>query len=423
MSRALTLARQDSPVLVIGANLIAAGLGVLAVPVIARALGPSGRGETAAGNTLVYLLAVVLAIGLPLEIARLAARGKTAEALRSARVIALVGFVPATGFAAIAYWTIFSDFEPTARLACAAGVALCPLSVSWMVDSSVLIAQKRFRALFVQRVSNAATFLAAVVFLWITGTATTATVMLASIASSAVMCVLGLMFTWTSPRGPHMEFGTILPPSLRMAGGNVADAALNRLDQVLIVPLLGVHDAGLYSIGLAFGVVPLAIGQALGGAYFADMANAEGDARAELKAEAGRVGLAVAAVTTPLLILTAIVLVPIAFGREFEAAVVPTVIYLVGGAAMLASVPCSVTLVAEGRGHVITAAQTLGLATNVVLLLLMSGPFGLVGASIAAAIAFGVVLVVFLTRLRVPFESLVPRPRDVVTGFRRLARA
>jgi O-antigen/teichoic acid export membrane protein len=412
--------RKDSAVQLVAANLVAAGLAVLSAPIIARSLGPDGRGETAAALTLTFLAATVLAVGLPLEVSRLAARGSAAPALRTVRLLMFGAFVPAGVLAAGAYWTIFASFDSGSRAMATASIVLSPLTISWMCDASVLSGRQRFRALFVMRVTYPATFLVSVAALWISGHASAATVIGSSIGTSAVTAVLGWALTGASLRGPRLPVMEVVRPALRVSGGTIADAALSRLDQVLIVPLMGAYDAGLYSVATAFGIAPLAVGQALGAAYFRDIAKAEGPDRQVLKAEAARAGLAVAALLTPPLMIAAYVLVPVIFGHEFDDSALPAAIYLLGGAAWLASVPCMMALVADQRGHAVTVAQLAGLAVNIALLVGFSQFYGVTSAAIAAAAGFTTVIAIYLWMLRLPIRQIVPRRSDAVAGFRRL---
>lgn len=167
---------------------------------------------------------------------------------------------------------------------------------------------------------------------------------------------------------------------------------------------------------------PFAIGQALGAAFFPRVAQSSGAKRTGIKTSATRSALALALMVFPLGALVSYLLIPIVFGAEFGPAVSVSIIALVGTMAMMAAYVCSMVLAAEGQGIKMTIAQIASLAISVALLFVLGPLLGAVGAAIAAACGYIVLLVCLMISLRIGFLTLIPRSRDFASSLRYLVK-
>ena len=75
----------NSPMTMLGSRLSVAALGLISAPLIAQALGPSGRGETASALATMYLVPILLALGMPFEVRRRVLADGGMGAVRTAR--------------------------------------------------------------------------------------------------------------------------------------------------------------------------------------------------------------------------------------------------------------------------------------------------------------------------------------------------
>ena len=57
-------------------------------------------------------------------------------------------FVLSAALSAAAALTVFEAFDPLARLVASAGIALAPLAATWALDVGLLVAHRRYRAVF-----------------------------------------------------------------------------------------------------------------------------------------------------------------------------------------------------------------------------------------------------------------------------------
>lgn len=400
----------------------ASALMLVSAPIVARALGPDGRGETAAALALFLIVPVVLGLGIPLEVRRQAATSDGHAVIRTARRTVAYSAVIAIGIAALANFTIFSEFGPSGRLVATIGVALAPLSTSWSMDVSVLVAHRRYRGVLLMQLLQPAVYVALIVVFWVIGVANVATVLIASIAGTGATFAAGLLLVRVPFQGARVDTKPLVRGGIKFFGSAIAEVASVRADQVVALPLIGAYQAGLYSVAATIGSVPLAIGHALGASYFAPIANSHGQNRFRLQGEAIRAAAAAAAIGIPVVAVLAWMTIPIVFGRDFAPSINATMIVLLGSAAMLVAYVASMALAAQGRGVNMTIAQIAALVCAIASLFILGPPLGAVGAAFASTLGYVVLLALLLLSLRIPARLLVPSPKDFVKSIKRLIR-
>lgn len=412
----------ESPSLLILGRTAAAALSLATAPIVARAIGPDGRGETAAAIALFVIVPVILAMGLPLEVRRQSATSDGHVILRTARRIVALSVVVAIPLAVLSWYTIFSGFEVDARIAAGVGLLLAPLSSSWALDVGLLVAHRRYRAVFAMQVAQPLVYFVLVAGGWIFGVASVASVLICNVIGSVATFVLGAALARVPWVGETTSFARSMKAGLHYFGSAIAEAASSKLDQVIALPLVGAFQAGIYSVAATVASVPLAIGQALGASYFTSVAQSKGDARKHVQAEATRGGLAAGVLVYPIGVILAVAFIPVVFGSEFSGAVPVAVIALVGSSAMIASFVVSMALAADSKGIRMTIAQTLSLLVGIGGLIILGPWLGAVGAAIASAASYVALYAVLALALRIPASQLLPRWRDFSGVVRRLAR-
>lgn len=416
-------AKRNSPSLLVVGRLLATALALISAPIVARAIGPEGRGETAAAIALFYIVPIVLALGVPLEVRRIAATTDGKSALRSARLYCAASFLLSSAIGLILFFTLFLEFSSTARYVATLGIILSPLTMSWMCDNSVLVAHRQYRGVFLLQVSSPALYVVLVCGIWISGTATTGLVLLAHITGNIATFVIALFLTKTSVRGSCHRFRPLMAGSIRFAGSSIAEAASSRADQILILPLAGAFQAGIYSVAATVSAVPIAFGQALGAAYFPTVAQTPIQDRGSVRAEAVRSALSIMIMCVPIVLVGAAIGIPIVFGNEFAPAIAVTWISIPAAGVLLVAYVTSMVLAAEGRGLVMTTAQFGSLAIGIASLLLLAPTYGATGAAAATGISNVVLLGWLLYASRVSFGRIIPRPRDFLRSLQVLRRS
>lgn len=415
---------RESPSALIVGRLLATSLSLISAPIVSRAIGPEGRGETAAALALFLIVPVVISIGMPMEVRRLAAITETDAALRSARLVTALLTLAAVVLAIACYFSLFESFDQVARIAATVGVALSTIPASWALDVSVLIAQERFGAVALLQVIQPATYVIMIVALWMLDVATVATVLVAFTVGNVANFVAGLVLTRSPLRGEVFQCRLLLTRSLEFYAGSVAQIASTRLDQVLALPLIGAQQAGFYSVAVTVGSAPpLVLGHALAGSVFRGIARANDDERKRLETTAIRSAIALAMMCCPILAIAAYPLVPFIFGADFEDALPATFIAIAAGGAQLVCFVASSAATARGRGKLLTWAQVGGLAAGILALVPLGHIAGALGASIASAIGFTVTLLILALSLGVRLTDLAPRPADFPGSVKLLWRS
>jgi O-antigen/teichoic acid export membrane protein len=282
----------------------------------------------------------------------------------------------------------------TAHVVTIVGLALSPLMVSWMCDSGVLLAEERYRGMALLRVSQPLVYVVLVLVLALTGHLSVASTLLAMVIGTAVTALLGWVLNPQGIRGPRMPLGELLTGSRRFAGNFAAEAATNRLDQAVALPMIGAGPSGLYAVAVTIASAPIALAHALGASYFNSVGVAEGEERRRLKASALRGGLAFGAVVSAVLAALTPPLVPLVFGSEFAAAVPATLVALTGTAFLMAGFVVSMCLAADNQGWRMTVAQVASLVVGLLLLVFLGPALGAVGAALASSLAYLVLYLV-----------------------------
>ncbi|PPG43388.1 lipopolysaccharide biosynthesis protein [Pseudoclavibacter sp. RFBA6] len=423
LKKIVHLFTDDSPSLLAFSRILASGLALISAPIVARAIGPAGRGETAAAIALFHIVPVVLAFGVPLVVRRRSATTDGKQAIATARLIAIIGFVPAAAAALLVSNLLLRDFDPVSRAVATVGIAAAPMVMSWMCDIGVLIAHARYRAVFAMQIIQPVAYLTLILTVSLLGIASTATVLACYLSGLLATFVTGIVLVRGDWSGALKRLPGVTREGTKFAGAALAETASNRLDQAIALPLLGASQAGLYAVATTIVTIPLALGQALGAAYFTPIARAEaGDARRGLQQQAARSAFAIAPLAFIAMCIAAPLIVPLLFGSEFAGAVPVVWIASTGGIAMTSGYVLSMALAADGRGVRMTIAQTVGLALGLAALFALGPILGALGAAIASSLGYLLMLVMLATGLRSPVSSLIPRVADAREAIRRLTK-
>jgi O-antigen/teichoic acid export membrane protein len=376
-------------------------LGFLTGPILARALGPSGRGAVA--SVLVYsgLVATVLGLGVSTAVIHALRNGRQSE---REIVGALVRFASALmPFSLIAAVLVASFVLPPLGRAEPLGfafVAFAPLAVLGLCLISVLLARGELEKIAqIRAVSGVLTALA-VIGLALGGALSTTSFLLLLLISG--VGVLG--FTVALVRVPPSRRGSLAPLlrfGMRAYPGSLANVANFQLDQALIAPFLGTTQLGYYAISVTLSSLPLSLSGAIGSRiYGAVGVDPAGNIDLQRTARVLRLSVAAAAIVAAGLAAAAPIGLPLLYGSAFEASIVPLLLLLPGMVAASAGSVAEAALVLLGRPGTNSRAEAVALLTTVVGLLAFLGPLGIVGAALTTSAAYGLRAAIQLRALR-----------------------
>lgn len=386
--------------------------------VITRALGPTGRGD--------YFVIVTVAIAaqslghLSLEQAGISffSRGVAAPVTLGTTVTA-VGLVSGVVAAAAAFGIVLlvgSEAMPVSNYIYLV-IALFGVPTGIMVigAGSQLLLRGEVPTVNAGKLSAAAVqcvgliafglagrlTVAAVVVLWVVGTAFPLTVYLARLRPhlSQVDVNLGRRVAATGAKY-HAGMASLF--------------LLWRVDVFILNGLATPHEVGLYSLAVTLVELTYFMTEAVSQAVISGQAGATMGDAAAFTARVGRSNFLFAALLLAGTVLASPIAIPIVFGGEFWGSVMPLVVLAPGVTGIAVARALLPYLVRLERPLAVSAVAFAALAVNVALNLALIPEMGIVGASLASSIAYGVLalafVVWFLRSSSLPIRELWPRP-------------
>jgi O-antigen/teichoic acid export membrane protein len=369
------------------ANVLAAASGFITGPLLARALGASGRGDLAAVLVPLSLVPVVLCLGIPAYAYRTLPAGRTVEEVIGSLglPLVLIGVVAAAMSVPVA--DALAGGRQTVRTFLIIGFATTPLVLLNMLLSSSLSALERWRGVVAMTAIPFAVPFVGIVALYVAGDLTVGTAAAVTIAGSVLTVVPGTPLLLRAVRRPTfhrslarngVDFG------LKSWLGGMAALANVRLDQVLMITVVPPRELGLYAVattisgasGLATGALspPLMSRIASGHRY--------------LMPKAVRMALVVTVALNLMLAIVTPILLSVLFGPQFVGALTMTLILLAANVSFAGASVLSTALQADGAPLIPSIGEGLALVITVVGLLTLLGPLGGVGAALVSLAAY-----------------------------------
>ena len=373
------------------ARLALGGAGSLAVgfvtgPILARTLGPSGRGLLAAVAVPLGVAPIVLQIGTGAFALREAARGT-----RPSVVIGSVGApLMAVGALSIVFAgplaALFAGHHHTVETYLRLGFILMPAVLITNLLLPVISGLARWRALaWLQSIDKLA-YLAAVVALVAAGALDLDTAALLTVVVGPAVAIPAVAAVWRYGR-PRIEQSFVqrgFRYGLAAWPGTLASLANVRLDQVLMIRLVASRQLGLYVVAVTIAQLS---GLLVGPIETVLMPRiAEGDH--VLLARLVRSGLAMVFVISLLLAGAAPILIRIAFGGSFVDSIPLVWVLLIAGIPLAATNMLSHGLTATGHPGTTSLGELVSLGLTVPGLLLLLPPLGAMGAAITSVVAY-----------------------------------
>lgn len=359
---------------------------LVTAPILARALDVNGRGDLAAATAPFMLAVAIGTLGLPDAVTNVLARRSY---FRRVTWQGLVASLLGTGMLSV---VIVWFASPVLTQGGSSGLGILMTVATLATIPGLVVALLRGAAaglhmwgvVATERILNGSLRILGIVGFAIAGqltlfNATLVTVLGPVLAGFAYLRLIGA--TPTEPReSPPTSARRAFAYGTKAWLGSVAGILLMRIDQLLILPLGGAAQLGLYAVAVNVSEVPLIINSATREVMFSSDAAQRDNARA---------GLAARATFIACLLCAIVVLAPIGwwlplvFGVEFSGAIP---IALLAAFAVVAGVPGSIagsTLSARGRPELRSYSILVACVLNVVLLFVLVPPLGGIGAALA----------------------------------------
>jgi O-antigen/teichoic acid export membrane protein len=406
-------------------------LGFVTGILVARLLGPQGRGELAAIQTWSALIATLGMLGMPEAVVYFAARepARAGTYTASAVTLALLGSAPLLLAAYVAMPLLLAS-QSAYTVGAARWYMLIVLAhIAGGIPHTTLRAIGEFRAWNAVRFVPVAVWMATLALAsWLKLFAAPAVAMLNLALHSVVAVPVVLLFVWpriAPPRVPELHvwramLGYGLPSSL----SGVPQLLNLKLDQMLMAALLPPALLGLYAVAVVWSFALTPFLSAVSVVLFPHLASiADRDAQIRTLLRVTKLGASGAFVMAAALIAVTPLGLPLVFGSDFAPAV-PAAVMLVFAAAVLSfNQVLEEGLRGLGDPTSVMWSELGGLAATVVALLLLLRPLGIMGAALASVCGYTVVAALLVRRARevtgLPLaEIIVPRRREISAGWR-----
>jgi O-antigen/teichoic acid export membrane protein len=404
------------------ANLVAQGVALaclsIASLIVARWGGAAVLGEYALLRVLPWLTGVVASAGLPVATTyRLAGEGDADPRLRPTLTL----LVTAGSLLGMLLWVLgapllgryffsvtpspillFAGITVATQLITVWGKACCQGAADMRGSNMIIIAEE---LLFLPAYGIALLLGTGGITAVITGLVGGGTA--AAAVSMGRLAATGFFRGWRAPS--RRIAGAVVVFGARGQLGNLLWLVNLRLDFIVLGALAGPAALGVYAVASKFAELMRLPATACNYVLYPRFARSE---RAVADAEVRHLlprALALTAATTPLLAVAAVLTLPLLYGDEFRAAVVPACVLLVGLAVEGAAAVASAYLWGVGRPGANSAGMAVGVVVTVTLDLLLIPRYGALGAAVASGAAYlvttGVLVILTHRVMRSPWTA------------------
>ena len=409
------------------------GLNALTGVILARGLGPGGRGEVAVIILWPSLLVTVGSLGVVQAATYQAARAewRLGTLVGSTLMLGLVQSVVFVGVGLILLPLVLHGYDSDVVHTAYVFLLYIPLNLFQLLLMAILNGLHKFAAFNVLRMIGYVTTASLLVVYAVLGTLTVPFAASAYGAASLATAAAGaILLARTRPGRLSLDRALtrkLLSFGVKTHTANMSQYLNERLDQLVISVFLNPVKLGLYVVAVTLGALTTLIGQSA--AYVALPVIARLDPGEDRNAAArffvGMTLVAATAVTLPILAFTPMI-IDVFFGSAFADAADPSRILLL--AAIVISMNAVLTAVVQAVGRPLDAgiAQGAALAGTIGGLAVLLPALGLIGAAVASLLAYGVAAAFLVHRamraLEVPVGKVLIPDRATLVEFRSMAK-
>jgi O-antigen/teichoic acid export membrane protein len=381
------------------------GLAIVTGVLLARTLGPHGRGALAAVQLWPAMLAALGSLGIPESLTYFAARRRTSPGtlICTALGIVAVQSVVLVGIGA-AVLPLLLPSSPGVRIAGFAYLAFIPLNLAILAVASTLNGLQRPRTYQALRLLVVVLNVAAVVGLTVGSVLSVLTMTLAYLAGSVVVLAVAVLTIRAAIAGDPLRFDAAVGRDMLVFGvkshvGSVSSLMNERLDQLVIAVLLSPAQLGLYVVAVTLTSATTLVGSSVALVALPRLAALTPSRAARETRRLVALTLGVSALVTAPLVVLAPWLVGFFFGSAFSGAVPACRVLLLAAVALSLNRALSAMLTGLGRPVDSGVGELLALVCTVVLLATLLPALGLLGAAVASLVAYLVSAIWMGTRM------------------------
>jgi O-antigen/teichoic acid export membrane protein len=386
--------------------------------VIARALGPDGRGVTVALVTVTQLVGFLFASGVAQSLSYfLARRPADGPTLLTTWVLMLI---PLTAVAiAITELLLPTIFATDGEQAIAIGrwfVFTIVLVVGLELNYGLLLGSKDFFVYNVLRFAQPLLAALSLTVLWALDALTVELTMVAATASTALVLTFGLaravVRIGVGPPAPRLGLEGIWY-GVRGQGQTLAANITARLDVAMLPAFVTAANVGLYSVATNISLIVYQLSNTFAGLVLPAAASDPERGPAKVVGSLWA-SLVVAGGVAIALALSGRQLLGLVYGDRFREAVEPLLLLLPGAVLFAGSSILAAGIYAVGRPFTATVPQLLGMVVTVVGLVLFLRVGGITAAAIVSTVSYTTVflftLIAYKRLAALTWRSFLPTP-------------
>lgn len=397
----MTILRRSTSFIVAQVLLLVVGLASSIV--LARVLGPDGRGTIALVTLIVALATTFGAPGLATAFAYLGGKAtyEPGEVVAAAIALAVAfGLTAAALLVLLAEPLLATVLRGMTWLELVITAASVPFAILTGLLLNILVgAGDAARAAWLQLVAGV--FVAGVT---IAAAVTGQGVLGVVVGTTSSAAIVAVWLAWLAARRDGLAIAGVRTVSRaaiafgsRAYVGTIGSQFWARADFLILNYFAGTAAVGQYATATSLAERVWLLDTAVGQVTLGEVIRADPDASARLVAKTSRNVVFAGGLASIALALVSPWLVPILFGEDFAPAVVPLLLLLPGVLAIGASRPISAYFYGQlGRPQVTSAVSLITAAVGVVAYLILVPPFGAAGAALGSTIAYLVPIVIFL---------------------------
>jgi O-antigen/teichoic acid export membrane protein len=387
--------------LTLAAQVVGLGTSFLVSVLVARTLGPQGKGMLAVIMQVPALLLVALDLGITTANVYFVSRGETKAGTAAANSAVMAVLFGALG-APIIYLLLTGPFAVAPgipALAVAFAIVILPtgLFASWM--NGVAAGVGNLAVPLRYSIASSLTTLVGLGFLWFSGRAQVSAVVGISVLGTIVGLGALLLGLRRSLRPFAVDIGAARSAasfSAKAYLGNVAGFLLERQDVLLLGWLAGVASVGVYSVGVSFAELIWYLPNALATAIAAKGGRTSEVSGTDYVTRTTRIAVVLLAATTVVGAGVVPFAIPLIFGASFAPSVMVFFAILPG-------------ILADGVARILWSYQTVrgrqywrqalvATGANVVAVVLLVPRWGAVGAAMASTVCYAGLAAFTVTR-------------------------
>lgn len=399
-----------------GVQLLQLAAGLITGPILARALGADGRGALAAVTVPIALAPFLAQIGTGAFAVNRTAQGTSPRTVFGSIAVPLllIGVVGTLVAPTVADQLTGGDLPTTPYLTI--GLALLPVGLLLNLMLDIAWGLSLWRVLILARVVTPAALLLATVVLAITGTLTVESAAIVAIATgfTPALALLPVARRIWRPQLSTRIMRDAMSFGVRAWPGTLASLANQRLDQLIMIPLVPSRELGLYAVAVTIASLAGILTNQVATVMLPRVAAGEH----AIVPLATRCMLLVVFGTGVLIAVgTLLFLVPI-FGADFSQARELVLVLLVANLAQAGVVIVGQSLTAAGRPGAPSVGEIASLAVTIPGLILFLPAYGALGAATVSLLAYSVTFAL-LVSIAVrhfhhrPLDYVLPRAADV----------